>query len=404
MNSRSIPSWLLFGLAVMAGLLVLVAIEMAAGNLNAGNGNHNGQALEWDPHRLKILQGTAVVARGELKLNMDTDGQARIGLPVADFPADGNPLLVIHADGLSPLPGKTLLWRKRAPRSLVFRNNGSPLESVHGASLPRESWSGHVTDLRSNGNWEVNITQLEIALRGKPGETVTIRSIGLKPATIVNRAAALLAAWTQRDSWAQWSINVHKGEVPGSTIRYRVPSVVVFLATALAIYGLLLLLLRLRTRFDWRVAGAILFLGWVGLDAPWQWSLWQQLGETRARYDGKNAHQKALSAGDAAVYELTQQILPLIGKSPKRVFIATPYEYLGLRAAYHLYPHNPFWARNRPELPPADFLGPGDFVLVLKTQQVAFTAKKGVLAWPEKQQVRARKVFSDELGQLFRVL
>ncbi|CRI64476.1 hypothetical protein THIOKS11950018 [Thiocapsa sp. KS1] len=101
---------------------------------------------------------------------------------------------------------------------------------------------------------------------------------------------------------------------------------------------------------------------------------------------------------------MTRGIDPLLGPPSARVFIATSQEYLGLRAAYRLYPHNPYWARGREnELPSASQLKPGDFVLTLRSTVVKYEPESGELQWPDDQRISAEPLYADPTGQLYRV-
>jgi len=287
------------------------------------------------------------------------------------------------------------------------------------AGLPVQGWLSAWLDLSAHSEWTGNVANLGLMLVGEPGSTLRVAKVALLPDSLGNQFAWLLASWASQAPWSQRSINSYMGEAqhpPFATfsvplsggkevpLALRVPIVLAFLGGGLGTYLSLLWLWRSRLSYDWRQAGALFFIAWLALDAPWQWQLWNQLGDTREAFAGKSGHEKALSAEDGVIYRLIKQIEPLLGEPPARVFIASPQEYVGLRAAYRLYPHNPYWARNRRhELPLATELGRGDFILALQSKELVFAADSGQLSWPENQQVAVERLYGNPLGQLYRV-
>lgn len=414
------PTWgLLFVISLLAGISSVVLFGT---NLYPGIPNSTSQnlvPLEWGAEVLPAKTGVGSTNEGSLHLQLDASGRGFIPLPDSNVEAGAYRFLAIDADGLRHLKGAALIWQTTEPLSPVFQLSRPSLSALRQAGVPVNGWLGAWLDLSVQPHWTGIITNLGLVLAGEPGTMVRIEMVSLLPDSLANQFAWLLASWASHAPWSQRSINFYKGEVehpPFETVildrgdenqvsqALRVPIMLAFLGGSLATYLSLVVLLRSRFSFDWGVVGTLFLIAWLALDAPWQWQLWNQLEDTRLAFAGKSAHEKALVAEDAIIYRLIEQIRPLLGDPPARVFIASPQEYLGLRAAYRLYPHNPYWARNRRhELPLATELDSGDFVLALQSKELHFVAETSQLHWPENQLVAVERLYRNPLGQLYRV-
>jgi hypothetical protein len=169
------------------------------------------------------------------------------------------------------------------------------------------------------------------------------------------------------------------------------------------VYGMLWALLRRRVTLDWRVAAALGLTCWVALDLPWQWRLWQQLGETRDELAGKSGHERRLAAPDGELYAFVSDALAAIADPESRIFLATGSDYFGVRGAYHLFPMNVFWRRHGPELPEPRYLRSGDYILVYAPRRVRYHPSEGMLRWPDDNEVAVEKLMLRQGGGLFRV-
>jgi hypothetical protein len=395
--------WLIVAVAIGVVAVWLLVLQPRVKAMPAATADTSTKPLSWPGSRMAVVRGAGVEDGSAIEITLDALGQAVVRMPEVTFVAQDYGLMMLHASGLQNLEDAVLFWRTESSLSPVFREDIGSLRPLQQASLPRDSWAALTLDVGALAGWRDTVTLVGLVLKGSPAQTVTIEELQLVPATPTAVARSLLAQWGERTPWTQASINFYLGMLPGARFGFRVSIVVLFLVGALGCYLLIWLVLRRRCQFDWRIAGGLVLIGWVALDAPWQWSLWQQLAETRADFAGKSDHQKALSAPDGPVYRLIDAIRPYLGDPPARVFVATASEYLGLRAAYHLYPHNPYWARNRDEMPSAGAVRSGDFVLVLQSQQVRFDAAAGELVWGRRQRVEAKPVYADAQGQLYRV-
>ena len=422
-DPRPLTWGLIFLLSLLGGI---VSVVLLGTDLDLSSTNFTSQEAdihEWAGEVLTAKAGVGKKINGQFDLQLDQSGRGLIPLSASTLEASSYRFLVIDAEGLRHLKGAALIWQTTDPVSPVFKQPRPSLSPIRQASVPVNGWLGAWLDLSVQPHWTGSITNLGLALVGKPGTMVRIEMVSLLPDSLTSQFSWLLASWASHAPWSQRSINFFKGEVehpPFETVTLfrggdnqvsqalRVPIILLFLGGSLATYLSLVLLLRSRfgfgLSFDWQVPGALFLIAWLALDVPWQWQLWNQLGDTRLAFAGKSADEKALATEDAVIYHLIKQIEPLLGDPPARVFIASPQEYLGLRAAYRLYPHNPYWARNRRhELPLATELDSGDFVLALQSKELRFVADTGQLHWLENQQLAVERLYGNPLGQLYRV-
>ncbi len=417
-------SWgLIFLLSLLGGISSFVLLGTDLDLRGTSSTIQEANTHEWAGEMLTAKAGVGKKNNGQFELQLDQSGRGVIPLSASTLEAISYRFLVIDAEGLRHLKGAALIWQTIEPFSPVFNQPRPRLSPIRQAGVLVNGWLEAWLDLSVQPHWTGTITNLGLALVGEPKATMRFEMVSLLPDSLASQFSWLLASWASHAPWSQRSINFYKGEVghpPFETVTLyrggdnqvsqalRIPIILLFLGGSLATYLSLGLLLRsrfsLRFKFDWRVPGALFLVAWLALDVPWQWQLWNQLGDTQLAFAGKSADEKALVDEDAVIYRLIKQLEPLLGDPPARVFIASPQEYLGLRAAYRLYPHNPYWARyRRHELPLAEELGSGDFVLALQSKELRFADETGQLHWPEAQQVPVERLYGNPLGQLYRV-
>jgi hypothetical protein len=87
--------------------------------------------------------------------------------------------------------------------------------------------------------------------------------------------------------------------------------------------------------------------------------------------------------------------------TPARVIVAGDDDYLRLRAAYHLYPHNAYAEARTNALPASDRLKPGDWMLVYQRRGVQFDPAAGKLRWDGGAPVSAQLKLRGEGAALF---
>jgi hypothetical protein len=73
-----------------------------------------------------------------------------------------------------------------------------------------------------------------------------------------------------------------------------------------------------------------------------------------------------LSVGpDAELFSIIQEARQHITDDNDRIFIGSSDDYIGLRSAYYMYPHNVYFMLRGPELPYSIYLKDGDYLLVV---------------------------------------
>jgi hypothetical protein len=98
---------------------------------------------------------------------------------------------------------------------------------------------------------------------------------------------------------------------------------------------------------------ALFLLGWLLLDLRWQWELNQRLGQTVARFAGKEMTERRLADLDGDFYRFLLEVRRRLPEKPVRLFIVSndPSGFLAGRARYHLSPHNGYMGFTHPPSP-----------------------------------------------------
>ncbi|MGH8801182.1 MAG: hypothetical protein ACREX6_02655, partial [Casimicrobiaceae bacterium] len=174
-------------------------------------------------------------------------------------------------------------------------------------------------------------------------------------------------------------------------------------------------------------ATVLLFLAsWLVLDARWQVTLARHVHDDGLRFAGKTWAEKHLALDDGALFafaEKVRAILPPIAADsvpslqtpasapmapgdprsalPARVFVVADSNYLRGRAAYHLYPWNVWSDATRDDMPPADRLHHGDWIVVYQRHGVEYDAATHHLRWAGGKVLTADLKLLDHGGALF---
>lgn len=174
-------------------------------------------------------------------------------------------------------------------------------------------------------------------------------------------------------------------------------------------------------------SAVLVFLAsWFVLDARWQVTLARHVHDDSLRFAGKTWAEKHLALDDGALFafaEKTRAMLPPIAAEsiaaprtpasaptipgdprstlPTRVFVVADSNYLRGRAAYHLYPWNVWSDPTRDEMPPADRLHRGDWIVVYQRRGVEYDAATHHLRWEGGKVLTADLKLLDHGGALF---
>jgi len=211
----------------------------------------------------------------------------------------------------------------------------------------------------------------------------------------------LAALWQAREDWSGRSINFWRGGASDAALGL-VPLVAIWVGVASALQALLA---RRASGSRSALPYALLLLaGWLALDLHWQEELWQRLRATEARYQGLDAEARALAGPDGAEVRFLAQVRAALPETPVRLFIlsASPEGSRGLRARYHLMPHNSLVGLST--LPSPDQYRAGDYLLVLMPMRgIGYDRAAAVLLTPEGARLPAKPILSERRGALFQL-
>jgi hypothetical protein len=228
----------------------------------------------------------------------------------------------------------------------------------------------------------------------------------LKAATpsVAELLSRLWQEWITAEGWHIYSVNFVVG---GPRLALVLPALAV--GAWMSLSCLLYAGLTLVRRWPWRMQPfAVFFLvGWLALDARWQWDLWQQLQATYAHFAGKNWQERKLSDRDGELYQFIQDVKQKLPHKPVRVFVASAdlqgdSRFNCLRAQYHLAPHNAYACLEQP--PASGTAHPGDYLLILQpAANISYSSEEKVLHWDQNETLAVEPIHIAEAGVLFRV-
>lgn len=413
-----LPWWVLFILAATAGLIGALLLVAVLGDTPAwDHPSSKAKALHRSGEQLTVIRGKGAGDGRSLRLTTDPQGQAAVALDDLGFRAADYSYFVLRGRHLGRATSAVLLWTA-TPQDTPLRLDRPRAAGTQGLSeIPLRGWAPIWVALDDRTGdpgaavWSADnarsVTAAELHFQAPPDTSLRIDAVEFRPTSMANWVRHLISGWAWYEPWEQWSINRYPGSTSGLAIQYRLPVALTFLACGLLSYVGIALVLRLRPwrRFDWRVAAGLLVVAWLMLDMPWQWSLLRQLDDTRRNFAGKTAAEKTLNNYDARLAALLEHWRPLIDHQDARVFIATaaPSEFVAIRAAYRLYPLNVFWQRGGPELPSAQALRAGDFVLAIDARDLRYNAQSRLLTW-SLGQARAQRLSESKHGALYKIL
>lgn len=379
----TVVSLLLGAVATIAGLYLFYGPPPAAGQL---------PVIAWNAATARVDSGAGTPTGQDLQLQLNNAGQAIIALSVPRVNSSHYPFLRLAIADAPENLTLLILWRTTQTGKEVLEYQFQ-LNSREALWLATHKFAG----------WRGDITSLGLVILGRPGQEVTVRDVSLLPPTLTTQLAAIFSSWTSFSPWNHSSINHHTGVGPGSSYFYPVPFIMAFCTLSMLAYGLLFLLLRRNTRFNWRVVAAIFLSCWISLDMVWQGKLLQQLGKTQETFSGMDTMGKLAAGLDAELVELMVDVKDRLQSKDSRIFVSSADDYLGMRGAYYLYPFNVLWQRHGPELPPVEYLHRGDYIVLVEPTKFSFDPATNTLHAPRSKAFSVEPVFSRRMGSLFRV-
>ncbi|MDZ7784304.1 MAG: hypothetical protein U5K56_15650 [Halioglobus sp.] len=146
----------------------------------------------------------------------------------------------------------------------------------------------------------------------------------------------------------------------------------------------------------------IFLICWLLLDGFWQYRLLRQVADTHRQFAGKETTEKLAAGPDSRFYHLAQRAQQHVDGEKSRVFVSSSDDYHGLRTAYYLYPHNPYYRVRGDELPHPEHLRTGDYILIVHPARTQFRRQLGIVQ-TQWGHVPVDSLFSEDSGTLLRV-
>ena len=285
--------------------------------------------------------------------------------------------------------------------SLNFQGNW---KTVQDHTLQNRSPTSLWLALHELEGWTGTIDSVMLFFTGESGETVRIKDFALYPATPMRQLRAIYSDLAGNAPWQRADMNTHTGVSKESSF-YPVPLAVSLLLLSTFAYGALVLLLRRRLQFNWKVVGLIFLACWISLDLVWQNRLLYQAEHSRRLFAGKDSPEKLAVGPDSELYQFISAAKAHIQPEDARVFVATSDIYQGMRGAYYLYPFNAFWRLEPPEIPHDPYLRAGDYFVLIHPSETKFYPGRGEgkLLGPQNRPHLAERLYADNTGTLVRL-
>jgi hypothetical protein len=202
--------------------------------------------------------------------------------------------------------------------------------------------------------------------------------------------------------WLQSSPNLNTGTYFGLSQSYTV-EIALLCTLLIATYVFFSWRRKLPGGFQPSVIVALFLGGWLILDLGWQHTLLH-----RIQYDLNNKRANSglklseLDHYNLSLHEFTARLRSRISSQPQRIFVSSANDYLGMRAAFYLYPHNVYWERYATDPPDFAYLLQGDYLLLLEhAPNIVQTLSEK--AQQRRPTARLATVYSGAFGTLFRV-
>jgi len=367
--------------AALAALALLLSPPGTAGS--------GARPLIWEASVAEVAAGEGRIHNGILTLQLDTAGLGGVRLPFNGHDASRYPFMHIALDRFPPELDTNLVWRQ------------ADTGEQHGHRLRTRPRKSSWLAAHEISGWSGALESLNLICSGPPGATIQIRDISLHPPGLGRQLRTLIDDWTGIEPWRRSAVNSYSGARPASPF-YPVPLVAAILALSLTAFALLHVLRGGPGPINWRSAGLIFLVCWFLLDGFWQYRLFGQVADTYRQFAGKETAEKLAAGPNSRFYHLAQRARQHVDGEKARVFVSSSEDYHGLRTAYYLYPHNPYYRVRGHELPHPEHLSTGDYILIVRPAQTRFHRQAGAVQtrWGR---VPVDSLFSEPSGTLLRV-
>jgi hypothetical protein len=349
-------------------------------------------AIVWDSSKANVISGTPTRIGEELQIELDSQGAGLASLDVQSIQANDFSFIHLALEQSAKNTSVAIVWTRA---SGTTASGEYELENRSSQSL----WLA-TDEFRG---WEGDIGTLGLQFSGHAGDTVLIRDFSVHPSSSTHQLRAIFSDLTAYAPWNSASMNTYTGTFNVSSF-YPIVLAVGLLTLSLLAYGLLLLLLRKKLKFNPSVVALIFFSTWVMLDLLWQTRLLKQLVDTQHTFSGKSTEEKLAVGPDARLYQFVSRTKPLLEPADSRVFVTSSDRYSGMRAAYYFYPLNTYWSLDETTaLPPENSMRKGDYVVLVSPAPFQFDPKRQLVTVHMESKLKAELVFSDASGTVVRL-
>jgi hypothetical protein len=391
-DGRARASALLRAAIMLAACSLAVLLAYVAFNVPA-SWFPTAEPMAFDPGRLAVSRGRAQAIPGAIVVTSTGPDEAAIVVVSTELAAGDFAGVEWNVAGLPDVADVRLLWRNSYRPD---RLNIVPMVVDGGRLRP--------IVIAGDPNWVGTIRGLGIAIASPPPEGVAIRGVTVRPLGALELVGLRVGEWLAFEPWKATSVETIAG---GSDVQ-DLPLPAVLAAAILLALGLHALHWRLaRDRaavLPFATVVLSLFVAaWLASDLRWAYNLARQAIVTARLYGGKSAHEAHLAAEDAALYRLVEQAREKLPREPSRVLVLAAEPYFRARAAYYLYPHNPWFDLHRSGLPEARRLRAGDWVLAYRRRGVQYNQAAQRLRWEGSGDIPAELALVTTDGALFRV-
>ncbi len=380
------PLSVLLAAALSAALLVVLFLVYQL----HGRWPNDARPQKWQADAFTVVQGNGAVADGVMHLHASPGQQAVAVVDHVDLQTRDYPYVRLAIEHWPPGTDVSLLWVTRAaPRK------------VHWIVLP---WHTRLVRLADNPHWHGDVTAIGLAINGvSKAAKLSWQSVSAEPVTPFGALHAVFAQWT---TFEPWSLRSNNFIVGGE--RSQIVSPVVAIAAWVGLAMLLYIAVALvgRKRADWKVIAALLTLGWLTLDAGWQFNLIRQLTLTHSQYAGKSQVEKHRVEIGGRIFGFMQQIKQRLPAKPVRIFVLINHpdgknKFYRLKALYDLLPENVYAYSQYP--PPPRLLHAGDYLVTMgRIPGLSVDTASGLMRW-QKRQLQVRRVFASDGDALYEV-
>ncbi|MBL8250493.1 MAG: hypothetical protein JNK31_02365 [Candidatus Competibacter sp.] len=355
---------------------------------------------------LESVAPPLVLNSADLRLMSGQGGQTATGLEVKQPDAQGVISVQGSAGWVRASVYRRLIWRAEDVEPghdlrLMWTTLAEP-RTVREKRLPLTEPNGGAVDLRSEPDWRGRIAVLGLVARGPLERPLVIRRLKLQAPELGVAELARLAfeEWTAFEDWSQRSINYAAG-APLDALFPPVLLAALWVGFSAALYAVFVPFRRAGG--GWRPYLAFLLVGWLALDARWQWDLNRRLERTESRFAGKEGDERLLAGLDGELYRFLLDVRRQLPEKPVKLYIvsADPGDFQSGRARYHLLPHSGYMKFSQPPAP--GVAHPGDYVLILSPLAgVRYDRERRLLEWTGGN-LPVDLVHSGALGALLRV-